>query len=115
MQTEAAIRLLAELEQPDCPDIDLFAVLKFNYVVACQIYGPLKKKLDPKAEDIEFLLARHPNLRVAYVDTEVLLSGKHFMCISVFGCFSDLSAMPSYCFPIVASFCMFFFVFFCKQ
>lgn len=71
MQTEAAIRLLAELEQPDCPDLDVLAVLKFNYVVACQIYGPLKKKMDPKAEDIEFLMARHPNLRVAYVDTEM--------------------------------------------
>lgn len=25
--------------------------------------------MDPKAEDIEFLLARHPNLRVAYIDS----------------------------------------------
>lgn len=81
MQTEAAIRLLAELEQPDCPDIDLLAVLKFNYVVACQIYGPLKRKLDSKAEDIEFLLARHPNLRVAYVDTEVSIGCVYGLCV----------------------------------
>jgi hypothetical protein len=68
MYTEAAIRLLADLEEcPDC-DKEVFAKVKFNYVVACQIYGPMKQSLDPKADDIEFLLARYENLRVAYVD-----------------------------------------------
>jgi callose synthase len=43
--------------------------LKFNYVVACQVYGQMRKSLDHKADDIEFLLARHPNLRVAYIDS----------------------------------------------
>lgn len=69
MQSEAAIRLLAELEECDHTDVELLCKMKFNYVVACQIYGPMKKGVDPKAEDIEFLLARYPNLRVAYVDS----------------------------------------------
>lgn len=43
--------------------------LKFNYVVACQVYGQMKKTQDSKADDIEFLLAKYPNLRVAYIDT----------------------------------------------
>lgn len=41
---------------------------KFQYVVACQVYGRMKKNQDPKAEDIEMLLDRFPNLRVAYID-----------------------------------------------
>ena len=28
----------------------------------------MRKNLEHKADDIEFLLARHPNLRVAYID-----------------------------------------------
>lgn len=36
MQSEAAIRLLSELEQLSMSDIDLFSKLKFNYVVAAQ-------------------------------------------------------------------------------
>jgi callose synthase len=42
--------------------------LKFSYVVACQVYGKMKKSQDSKAKDIEFLLHRFPNLRVAYID-----------------------------------------------
>lgn len=68
MYSEAAIRLLAELEDISKPEIDLFAKLKFNYVVACQVYGQQRKDHDPKADDIDFLLSRHPNLRVAYID-----------------------------------------------
>lgn len=41
---------------------------KFQYVVACQVYGRMKKNQDPKADDIEMLLRRFPNLRVAYID-----------------------------------------------
>ncbi|CAN0439087.1 unnamed protein product, partial [Laminaria digitata] len=41
---------------------------KFQYVVACQVYGRMKKNQDPKADDIEMLLDRFPNLRVAYID-----------------------------------------------
>lgn len=47
---------------------------KFQYVVACQVYGRMKKNQDPKADDIEMLLQRFPNLRVAYID-EVRLPG----------------------------------------
>jgi len=68
MHSEAAIRLFAELEQVSPAEVEIFAKLKFNYVVACQVYGQFKKTQDPKADDIEFLLAKHPNLRVAYID-----------------------------------------------
>ena len=69
MHSEAAIRLLAELEQVDTAEVNVLAKLKFNYVVACQVYGQMKKNLEHKADDIEFLCARHPNLRVAYIDS----------------------------------------------
>lgn len=69
MATDAAIRLLAEIEQLDSEEADILAHLKFNYVVACQVYGQMKKNLESKADDIEFLLVKHPNLRVAYIDS----------------------------------------------
>jgi callose synthase len=68
MYTEASVRLLAELEQYSESDVDLITKLKFQYVVACQVYGSMKKNLDHKADDIEFFLARYPNIRVAYID-----------------------------------------------
>ncbi len=49
-------------------EIDDLVKSKFQYVVSCQVYGQQKRELDPKATDIDFLLARHPNLRVAYID-----------------------------------------------
>ena len=69
MQSELAIRLLAELEQLSKSDTDVYAKLKFSYVVACQVYGKMKKNLEHKADDIDFLLKRYPNLRVAYIDS----------------------------------------------
>ena len=69
MHSEAAVRLLAELEQTSAPEIETLAKLKFNYVVVCQVYGQMRKNLEHKADDIEFLMARHPNMRVAYIDT----------------------------------------------
>ena len=69
MYSEAAIRLVAELEQLLPWEIDVLAPLKFNYVVACQVYGSQRRAMDSKADDIEFLLSRHPNLRVAYIDS----------------------------------------------
>jgi callose synthase len=72
MYTEAAIRLLAELENLSSSDTDLMSKLKFNYVVACQVYGVFKKTGDKKADDIEFLLSKYPNLRVAYIDAHKL-------------------------------------------
>lgn len=68
MYGEAAIRLLAELEQVSVERIEELIKTKFTYVVACQIYGRQKRNNDPKAKDIEFLLHRFPNLRVAYID-----------------------------------------------
>jgi len=69
MNTEAAIRLVCELEKLDDEEINVLAPLKFNYVVACQVYGQQRKKMEHKADDIDFLLLRHPNLRVAYIDS----------------------------------------------
>lgn len=68
MYYEAAIRLLAELEQMPPERVEELIKTKFTYVVACQIYGRQKRNNDPKAKDIEFLLHRFPNLRVAYID-----------------------------------------------
>ncbi|GMY10099.1 callose synthase 12 [Fagus crenata] len=44
------------------------ALMKFTYVVACQIYGTQKAKKDPHAEDILYLMKNNEALRVAYVD-----------------------------------------------
>lgn len=44
------------------------ALMKFTYVVACQIYGTQKAKKDPRAEDILYLMQNNEALRVAYVD-----------------------------------------------
>ncbi|XP_071907106.1 callose synthase 12 [Coffea arabica] len=44
------------------------ALMKFTYVVACQIYGSQKAKKDPHADDILYLMQNNEALRVAYVD-----------------------------------------------
>ncbi|CAN0896832.1 Callose synthase 12 [Linum grandiflorum] len=44
------------------------AMMKFTYVVACQIYGTQKAKKDPHAEEILYLMKNNDALRVAYVD-----------------------------------------------
>ncbi|OVA07770.1 Glycosyl transferase [Macleaya cordata] len=44
------------------------ALMKFTYVVACQIYGTQKAKKDQRAEEILFLMKNNEALRVAYVD-----------------------------------------------
>jgi callose synthase len=67
MYGEAALKLLAELEGIQIED-NLLLPQKFGYVVATQVYGLMKKNQEQKAEDIEFLLKRHRNLRVAYID-----------------------------------------------
>ena len=68
MYYEKALRLIADLERID---EDMTADLmgeKFGYVVACQVYGTMKRNQDKKAEDIEDLLHTYPHLRVAYID-----------------------------------------------
>ncbi|PHT54676.1 hypothetical protein CQW23_03162 [Capsicum baccatum] len=44
------------------------ALIKFTYVVACQIYGTQKAKKDPHAKKILYLMKNNEALRVAYVD-----------------------------------------------
>ncbi|KAJ4820602.1 glucan synthase-like 1 [Rhynchospora pubera] len=44
------------------------ALMKFTYVVACQIYGSQKAKKDPRADEILYLMKNNEALRVAYVD-----------------------------------------------
>ncbi|KAK9906976.1 hypothetical protein M0R45_002585 [Rubus argutus] len=44
------------------------ALLKFTYVVACQLYGQHKAKGDHRAEEILLLMKNNEALRVAYVD-----------------------------------------------
>lgn len=44
------------------------ALMKYTYVVACQIYGTQKARKDPQAEDILYLMKNNEALRVAYVD-----------------------------------------------
>ncbi|WOH13573.1 hypothetical protein DCAR_0833083 [Daucus carota subsp. sativus] len=44
------------------------AMMKYTYVIACQIYGAQKAKKDPRAEDILYLMKNNEALRVAYVD-----------------------------------------------
>ena len=51
-----------------CNKLDEMVMLKFNYVCTCQIYGKQKDEQRQQASDIDYLLTKHPNLRVAYVD-----------------------------------------------
>ncbi|KAH7857240.1 hypothetical protein Vadar_010462 [Vaccinium darrowii] len=44
------------------------ALMKYTYVVACQMYGYHKGKGDPRADDILYLMKNNEALRVAYVD-----------------------------------------------
>ncbi|KAI4322673.1 hypothetical protein L6164_022344 [Bauhinia variegata] len=44
------------------------ALMKFTYVVACQIYGTQKARKDPHAEEILYMMKNNDALRVAYVD-----------------------------------------------
>ncbi|MBA0836692.1 hypothetical protein Goarm_008887 [Gossypium armourianum] len=45
-----------------------FALMKFTYVVTCQLYGRQKAKGESHAEEILFLMKNNEALRVAYVD-----------------------------------------------
>ncbi|WJX69266.1 Callose synthase 12 [Trifolium repens] len=44
------------------------ALMKFTYVIACQIYGTQKARKDPHADEILYLMKNNEALRVAYVD-----------------------------------------------
>ncbi|XP_073007244.1 callose synthase 12-like isoform X2 [Typha latifolia] len=43
-------------------------MMKYTYVVACQIYGSQKAKKDSRAEEILYLMKNNEAVRVAYVD-----------------------------------------------
>ncbi|CAI9087448.1 OLC1v1021519C1 [Oldenlandia corymbosa var. corymbosa] len=58
------------------------ALMKFTYVVACQMYGHHKARGDPRAEEILYLMKNHEALRVAYVD-EVFLGREEVEYYSV--------------------------------
>ncbi|GAB9474428.1 putative glycosyl transferase, family 48, 1,3-beta-glucan synthase subunit FKS1-like, domain-1, partial [Globisporangium polare] len=81
MYNEDAIRFLHWLEicenevmhQYGCPcnkckRLEEMVSLKFNYVCTCQIYGKQKDEQRQQAQDLEYLLKKHPTLRIAYVD-----------------------------------------------
>ncbi|CAK4075329.1 unnamed protein product [Aphanomyces euteiches] len=81
MYNEEAIRFLYWLEIGEnepmhlpgcacnrCNKLDEMVALKFNYICSCQIYGKMKDEQRQQAQDIDFLLMKHPGLRVAYVD-----------------------------------------------
>ena len=81
MLYEKALRLLLKLEEPEpspskpsqarteIDDHTLLVQSKYTYIISCQVYGKQKRENDPKAADIEFLLARYPSVRVAYIDS----------------------------------------------
>jgi len=68
MYFEKALRLLANLERLDDDTTNDLMGEKFGYVVACQVYGQMKKDQDSKADDIDDLMHRFPHMRVAYID-----------------------------------------------
>jgi callose synthase len=84
MYYEDALHVLSELDHdapvvdPEANSTDQLIQRKFGYVVACQVYGKLKKEQDSKADDIDFLLRKFPNLRVAYIDEKQSKSGESY-------------------------------------
>ncbi|XP_010269904.1 PREDICTED: callose synthase 12-like [Nelumbo nucifera] len=60
------------------------ALMKYTYVVACQIYGSQKAKKDPHAEEILYLMKNNEALRVAYVDeVQTGRDGKEYYSVLV--------------------------------
>lgn len=60
------------------------ALMKYTYVVACQIYGTQKARKDPHAEEILYLMKNNEALRVAYVDeVSIGRDGKEYYSVLV--------------------------------
>ncbi|KAF8007893.1 hypothetical protein BT93_K1785 [Corymbia citriodora subsp. variegata] len=60
------------------------AMMKYTYVVACQIYGAQKAKKDPHADEILYLMKDNEALRVAYVDeVSTERNGKEYYSVLV--------------------------------
>jgi callose synthase len=68
MYEQKALELICELENLPGDQSTVIPILKFQYVVACQVYGSMRQNMESKASDIEYLLFKYPNLRVAYID-----------------------------------------------
>ena len=68
MQYQRALGFLGSIEDVPRSLIPHFVKQKCSYIVTCQVFGNMIKNHDPKAKDIIFLLNRHPNLRIAYID-----------------------------------------------
>jgi len=83
MYFEKALRLLANLERLDDETTNDLMGEKFGYIVACQVYGNMKKNQDSKADDIDQLMHRYPHMRVAYIDTVRLNRGGATVVYSV--------------------------------
>lgn len=90
MQSQDALRALRRLELASASasggayaDVEKLVRLKFNYVIACQVYGDMRTNNDAKAQDIELLLERHPNLRLAYIDKVRSPTGLAFYSVLV--------------------------------
>ncbi|CAK4676036.1 hypothetical protein LEN26_003727 [Aphanomyces euteiches] len=92
MYNEEAIKFLYWLElgnnepmpENGTKELDEMVALKFNYVVTCQIYGKQKEEGKQQASDIDYLLKKHPSLRIAYVDgPKKMKEGppKYFSCL----------------------------------
>ncbi|OQR84190.1 callose synthase [Achlya hypogyna] len=97
MYNEDAIRFLHWLEIGEnepmhlkactcnaCIALNEMVALKFSYVCTCQIYGRQKDEQRQQAADIDFLLMKHPGLRVAYVDGPKKMKDgppKYFSCL----------------------------------
>ena len=47
---------------------DAKSLMKFTYVVTCQIYGAQKARKDHHAKDILYLIKNYEALRISYVD-----------------------------------------------
>ncbi|GLD94826.1 hypothetical protein PINS_up003451 [Pythium insidiosum] len=86
MMYEDAIKILHWLEIGSSPNrtaeqkqiqLQDMVRLKFSYICACQVYGKHRKENKPQADDIDYLLREHPNLRVAYVDAIPTQNGEN--------------------------------------
>ncbi|KAI3728660.1 hypothetical protein L6452_17299 [Arctium lappa] len=58
-------------------------LMKYTYVVACQIYGTQKAKKDPHADEILYLMKNNEALRVAYVDELPTRNGIEYYSVLV--------------------------------
>jgi hypothetical protein len=70
MQYDAALRLQASLEQPNLDGADVAELVcsKFDYVVCCQLLGAQRRRADPAADDVDWLLRAYPGLKVVYLE-----------------------------------------------